>query len=514
MFKTIQIAVIVISVLTFSCNSPKKKTPKEKKAISFPNVVYILADDMGYGDISALNPESGIPTPNMDNIIKNGISFTDAHSNSSVCTPTRYGILTGRYAWKTRLKKGVLWGYSEPLIEKERITVASFLKDHGYNTACIGKWHLGLGWQLKDSTLPIVKTQWQKTLPKGEHSNVDYTKPASGPNDLGFGYSYIIPASLDMTPYVYLENDLPTALPVAYTEGRSEVKDGRGVTWRAGEMVENFDFNNVLSHITKKATTYISEQSESEKPFFLYFPLTAPHTPWMPSNEVLGKSKAGRYGDFVTMVDHTVGEVVRVLKKTGQLSNTLIIVTSDNGAHWREEDKAQFVHRANDVYRGQKADIYEGGHHIPYIAQWPEKIKAGSTSRQLICTTDLLATLSGIINKPLPENAGEDSYNLWPAYINQDKEPIRDYTIHHSLIGYFSIRKGKWKLTPHLGSGGFSKPKNNDSKEIGFEGTLYNMEKDPEETTNLYNTELKVREELIEALKKAQEYSNTNDLIL
>ena len=332
-----------------------------------PNIVYILADDMGYGDLSSLNENSGIQTPNMDKIVKEGIYFSDAHSNSSVCTPSRYGILTGRYAWRSNLKNGVLWGYDAPLIEKDRETVASFLKNNGYKTACIGKWHLGLGWKAKDSLKPIVKYEWTKVFKKGDNSNVDYNKPVSGPNSLGFDYSYIIPASLDMTPYLYLENERAVEAPLAYTSGKSEDLDGRGVFWRAGEVAPGFNFYKVLDEFSDKAVSYIESRKEEATPFFLYLPLTAPHTPWLPSSLFEGKSKAGKYGDFVTQVDHTVGKILKALEKSGKSENTLIIVTSDNGSNWTLQDKQQFKHRANYIFRGQKADIYEGGHHIPYI---------------------------------------------------------------------------------------------------------------------------------------------------
>ena len=325
---------------------------------------------------------------------------------------------------------------------------------------------------------------------------------STGPKDLGFDYSYIIPASLDMAPYVYLENDRPTALPTGYTEGKNQNDHGRGVIWRAGEMDENFNFDNVLPHFTKKATTFINQQAEGDKPFFLYFPLTAPHTPWLPSEHVDGKSQAGTYGDFVTMVDHTVGEVVAALENSNLIDNTLIIVTSDNGSHWRPDDKEKYAHRANYIYRGQKADIYEGGHHVPFIAQWQGKIVPSTTSDQVMSTTDLLATVAGLLKKQLPKSAGEDSYDMWPAYIGQTKEPIRDFVVHHSLHGYFSIRKGKWKLTPNLGSGGFSQPQFEDPSEEGFEGTLYDMQNDPQEQNNLYNQYPKVVSELTLLLEK------------
>ena len=256
-----------------------------------PNIIYILADDMGYGDISSLNDQGGVPTPNMDRIVEEGIHFTDFHTNSSVCTPTRYGVLTGRYAWRSRLKTGVLWGYDEPLIESDRVTVASYLKSSGYTTAAIGKWHLGLGWQRQDTSRAIRKYEWTDEFKEGDDSNVDFSKKVTGgPATLGFDYSYIIPSSLDMSPYVYLENDWVVELPSAFTPGKSETVDGRGVFWRSGEVAPSFDFEDVLPNLTRSAVSFIEKQADSEKPFFLYFPLPAPHTPWLPSSDTKGRS--------------------------------------------------------------------------------------------------------------------------------------------------------------------------------------------------------------------------------
>ena len=490
---------LILTVVFIGYGQHSASTPQS------PNIIYILADDMGYGDLSGLNPDSGIQTPNMDRIIEEGIHFTDAHSNSAVCTPTRYGIITGRYAWRSRLKKGVLWGYDPPLIEAERTTVASFLKDNGYHTACIGKWHLGLGWQANNPKQPIASYEWDKVFEKGADSNVDFGKPVSGPNTLGFEYSYIIPASLDMTPYLYLENEKATELPTAYTTGKSQNKDGRGVFWRAGEVAPNFDFHNVLGHLTDKATDFILEQGRAEDPFFLYFPLTAPHTPWLPTDAVNGKSKAGRYGDFVTLVDVTVGKVLQALEESGKAENTLVIVTSDNGSNWTKDDKTLYEHRANYIYRGQKADIYEGGHRIPFIARWPKMIRPGSSSNQVMCTTDLLATLSGIVNTDLPEGAGEDSFNMLPALTANPQKQIRDHIVHHSLEGIFAIRKDEWKLTTALGSGGFTKPVAIEPEDGQPSATLYNLQKDPSETKNVYGDHPKVVEELLQTLSGAKE---------
>ena len=500
-------ASMILSVF-LGCGSEKVISIETDKTETLPNIIYILADDMGYGDISGLNENSGIRTPNMDRLVEEGIHFTDYHTNSAVCTPTRYGVLTGRYAWRSRLKTGVLWGYDEPLIEADRVTVASYLQSCGYTTACIGKWHLGLGWQRKDVSRPIRKYEWDNVFQEGDDSNVDFSTPVTGgPSELGFDYSYIIPASLDMSPYVYLENDRVVELPTAFTPGKDQEVDGRGVFWRSGEVSPSFDFEDVLPNLTRDAVAFIEKQAGKEMPFFLYFPLTAPHTPWLPTESVLGRSEAGTYGDFVVLVDEMVGSILNMLDRLDMAENTLVIVTSDNGAHWTPEDKERYAHRANHFFRGQKADIYEGGHRVPYIARWPDQIRFGSESSQVMCSTDLLATVAGITGVPLPAGAGEDSVNMFPAYLNPNlKEPIRDHTIHHSLHGHFAIRKGKWKLTTRLGSGGFSDPRELPGNGDDL-GSLYDLVVDPGESENLYGRHPEVVRSL-EALLETTKLKN------
>lgn len=451
-----------------------------------PNIIYILADDLGYGDISALNGESAIQTPHMDRLISEGIHFTDAHSASAVCTPTRYGILTGRNAWRSTLKSGVLWGYSAPLIEPLLPTIASFLKERGYHTAVVGKWHLGLGWQPLDTGFPIEQYDWVNLFNREKGSNVDFSKSVSGgPSQLGFDYSFIFPASLDMTPYVYLENDHVVQKPDDYTEGRSEAKHGRGVFWRAGEISPGLKIEEVLQYLAQKAIDYIDNREEKDHPFFLYFPLTAPHAPWVPSEDVRGSSQAGRYGDFVTLVDQTIGEVLKALDQRDLSRNTLVLLTSDNGAHWTKQDKQHYAHRSNFIFKGQKADIYEGGHRIPYVVRWPGKIPAGSSSSQLISTTDFYATMAGIIGEEVPAGSVEDSYDMSEAYLQTVSDPIRTTMIQHSLNGSFAIREGRWKYTPQLGSGGFTEPVDQMPQPGEPVGTLYDLETDPTEERNL-----------------------------
>jgi len=453
-----------------------------------PNIVYILADDLGYGDVSSLNPESKIKTPNIDRIAAGGIRFTDAHSNSAVCTPTRYGILTGRYSFRTRLKEGVLNnGYYKPLIPTSRMTVASLLKQHGYNTACIGKWHLGLNWALKDGAK------------KARGDTVDFAgKITDGPVDLGFDYFFGISASLDMPPYLYIQNDRVTALPNRTIQGSPSP-----AFWRKGLIGADFTFEQVLPRLTEKAVGYIDKQAKDDKPFFMYLPLPSPHTPIVPTDEFKGKSGINPYADFVMQTDHTVGQVLDALERNNLTDNTLVIFTSDNGcspeANFAQLEK--FGHDPSYVFRGYKADIYEGGHRIPFVARWPTAIKPNTTSDQTVCLTDLFATVAEIIKAPVPDTAAEDSVSILPALTGKATGPIRQATVHHSLRGSFSIRRGKWKLLLCPGSGGWSAPRPGKEAKDAPPMQLFDMTKDVAEQKNLYYEHPKVVKELTSLLK-------------
>lgn len=429
-----------------------------------PNLVYVLADDLGWGDLDCYNPDSAAPTPCANRFAEQGVRFTDMHSPSAVCTPTRYGILTGRYCWRSRLKQGVLQGYSPSLIEPGRLTVPAMLKQRGYYTAGVGKWHLGLG----------------------DREKTDYTQPLRpGPVDLGFDYYFGIPASLDFDPYLYLENDRVVEQPTSTTPGRTQPP--RGVFWRAGAIAPHFQFPEVLPTLTDKAVALIRERSRiPNQPFFLYFALPAPHTPWVPIPPFLGRSKAGLYGDFVAQVDDTFGRILAALEQAGLSDNTLVVLTSDNGAHWTLQDKATWPHRANANWRGMKADIWDAGHRIPFLARWPGRIKPGTLSDQLGCLTDWMATAANISGFKLPNNAGEDSYDLLPALLGSARSPIREAIVHHSNLGMFSIRQHNWKLELGLGSGGFSDPSRLDPAPGDPPGQLYDLATDPAESRNLY----------------------------
>ncbi len=495
----------VSAIALAACGS---QAPEPRAA---PNIVFVMADDMGYGDPGSFNEGSKIATPYMDALAARGMRFTDAHSGSAVCTPTRYGVVTGRYAWRTRLKQGVLSGYSRALVDPGRMTVASMLRDQGYHTAVVGKWHLGLDWATTsepeswDERDTSAAFQGAKDFAKPAGLEIDFTQPVTnGPATLGFDYSYIIPASLDMAPYVYVENNACEKPATVHEPGRF---DGP-VFWRPGEAAEGFDFFDVLPNLTRHAVAYIEGRARNPgQPFFLYFPLPAPHWPWVPTEEFAGRSGAGKYGDFVMQVDAQVGMLVDALESTGQFENTLFILTSDNGAEWDPSHIEEFGHYANHPsQRGKKRDAWEGGHRMPFIASWPGRVAAGSTSDQTICLTDLMATSAEIAGFQLPTGAGEDSVSFLPALLGEDSVPLREATVHHSVDGTFAIRQGKWKYIDGQGPGSnqWDGPRDGDPP-----AQLYDIEADRHEDRNLFEDHPEVVARLKGLLQryKDQEYS-------
>jgi arylsulfatase A len=440
-----------------------------------PNIVYILADDMGYGDVSSFNPQSKIATTHIDNLANNGIKFTDAYTSSAVCTPTRYGILTGRYNWRSELKSGVLSGYSPPLIDSERLTIGKMLQEKGYHTGFVGKWHLGWDWHFL--------SEKEELIDLNQNYEIDYTKPVqNGPKERGFSYSYGFSGSLDMPPYVYVENGKVTAVPDRETVN----VDSKGF-WRKGETGSDFKHVDVLPHLTEKAIQYIEDRSGQPSPFFLYFALPAPHTPILPITEFMGKSNTNLYGDFMLQVDDVVGRITEVLKVQGLLENTLLIFASDNGCSPTASfpELLRIDHHPSYIFRGYKADIFEGGLRVPFVVHWPEKITSPKTSDAVISTTDLMATLAELVSYPLPPNAGEDSFSFLSVMENKSDLYERPQIVLHSLEGRFAMRKEHWKLILWPGSGGWSNPTSQDGlQDIPFM-QLYNLKEDPGETQNL-----------------------------
>jgi arylsulfatase A-like enzyme len=466
-----------------------------------PNIVVILADDLGYGDVKCLNPDGKIPTPNLDRLAAAGMTFTDANTPSGVCSPTRYALMTGRYAWRSKLKNGVLGGLSPRLIEPGRLTVAQFLKDNGYHTACFGKWHLGMDWQLK----PDGKVTELGIEPREQVFNVEYDKPIrNGPNSVGFDYYFGISASLDMVPYTFIENDRVTANPTEDRDFPMMLGGVKATRTRKGPAAPGFDATDVLPTLTKKAVTYIGERAKTGKPFFVYLPLASPHTPIMPTKEWQGKSKLNPYADFVMATDAAVGEVLDALKKHDLERHTLVIFTSDNGCSPQADFPTllKLGHNPNHVFRGHKADIYEGGHRVPFIVSWPGTVPVGTITDRLVCLTDIMATCADVIGAKLPDDAGEDSIPFTSEWTPNVRKPTRESLVVQSVNGSFGVRDGKWKLCLCAGSGGWSNPKPG-KDEAGLPPVqLYDLSKDIGEKTNLQDKHPDVVERMTKQLEK------------
>ena len=446
-----------------------------------PNIVYILADDLGYGDVGCYNPASKIPTPNIDRLAKEGVRFTDAHAPSAVCTPSRYALLTGRYAWRTQLQRNVIGPFSQPLIKEKQLTVAGLLHEQGYATACIGKWHLGWGW------------------PKpGDGGKRDFTKPIpNGPTTRGFDL-YFGTDVPNYPPYCFIENDHTVGIPsVAAPVGRDSFNI-------AGPMVPGWKLVEVLPELENHAVNYIEKAAKSDNPFFLYLPLTSPHYPVVPAPAFKGKSNAGEYGDFVVQTDHVVGKVLEALKRSGVAEKTLVILTSDNGPEVTGEvnpgayDRLkEFGHTSMGTLRGAKRDAWEGGHRVPFITRWPGKVQAGTTCNETICHVDLIATLAALLDIQLPAGAGVDSVNILPALLGEKRNaPLREATVLHSGQGKFAIRRGDWVLI--LAPTGDDNRKQGEppwfQKDRGYAphteaGELFNLKADPTQKNNLYASE-------------------------
>jgi arylsulfatase A-like enzyme len=426
-----------------------------------PNIVLIVADDLGYGDVQCLNPSrSRIPTPHLDRLAAEGMIFTDAHSGSSVCTPTRYGLLTGRYAWRTRLQRGVLdGGNDEPLIAADRLTVAGFLRQHGYATACIGKWHLGF----QADAAPARGAKKNKGM--GAAGLPVGARILGGPTTRGFDEFWGCSNARTMSSLI--EGD---------------------------RVIEDLPTVEMLPRLTRRAVDYVGARAagaKSGRPFFLYVPLTSPHTPIVPSAEWQGKSPLGAYGDFVMQTDAAVGRILGALDRHGLRDNTLVLFTSDNGCSPAAGTPKleQQGHFASAQFRGYKADIWEGGHRVPFLVRWPGMVKPASTSAATICLVDFMATVADVLGATLPDTAAPDSVSFLPALKGQSIVTAREGIVHHSINGQFAIRVGPWKLAFCAGSGGWGKPGDAEAAKQGLPAAqLYHLADDPGETRNLVTT--------------------------
>jgi arylsulfatase A len=444
-----------------------------------PNIVLILADDLGFGDVHFLNPGHGrLATPNIDRLASDGMTFSDAHSGSAVCSPTRYGILTGRYAWRSRLQHGVLGPYDTPLISPGRFTLPAMLKSNGYATACIGKWHLGWNWPRADGKVA---------------GKVAFDRPVTGgPTFVGFD-SYFGTDVPNYPPYCFIENDRTVGIP--------SIPKPRNMYGSDGEMLPGWRLDAILPALTDRACDFVRRcSSDPKKPFFLYLPLTSPHTPLAVAESWRGKSGLGLYGDWVMQTDSSTGEVLRTLDQCGVRDNTLVIFTSDNGCapyigvdHEAENTRLGRVreleekgHYPSAGFRGYKSDIWEGGHRIPFVARWPGVVKANSRNEHTICLTDILATCAEVVGARVPSEAAEDSVSFLPALRGGAPKSGREGIVHHSIGGQFAIRRGKWKLAVCAGSGGWTEPTEAQAVKQGLpQVQLYDLDADPAERNNL-----------------------------
>lgn len=459
-----------------------------------PNIVFILADDMGYGDVSSLNSKSKIQTPSIDRLVAEGVTFTDAHTNSGVCTPTRYGIITGRYCWRSRLKSKVLWNYAGCLIEKDRLTLPQMLKRSSYRTAMVGKWHLGIDWHLKDES----KNELRRAARYDDYDNIDFeSKVDYGINDYGFEYSFSIAGSANMTPFTFLENGKITSVPT--------LKTPEGWIGSSGHMAPGLKIENLLPTFTQKSCEFLESASKDKTPFFLYLALNSPHTPVCPNQEFIGKSGAGAYGDFVVETDYRIGQVMNKLRQLGIEDNTLVIFTSDNGPEidrTREKktkgDKSKHGHVSQSPYRGWKRMLYEGGHHVPFICRWPKTIDGGRKCKTTICVTDVMTTFAELTEQKLAHDDAPDSKSFLPAMLGvKMPESFHEAIVHHQASGEFALRKGDYKLIVR----GPKTPKEFLGK-IPEKYELYNLKNDIAEEHDICEVQPELIKEMYQILRK------------
>ncbi|MCB0666350.1 MAG: arylsulfatase [Saprospiraceae bacterium] len=441
-----------------------------------PNIVIILADDFGVGDIQAHYPDNKIPTPYLDRLVSQGMSFTDAHSGSAVCTPTRYGLLTGRYCWRTPLQEWVLACYEPPLIKEEELTLPSFLSREGYQTACIGKWHLGWEWpgenpsRMEEVRNGLKQEKWFFDQPIRE-----------GPTTRGFDY-YFGTHVPNFPPFTFIENDQIVEQP---TE-TYQYDPGEGVvmprTFDGAPIAPGWKFDQILPTLTDRAVNYIHQKANEEEPFFLYFSMTSPHEPVVPSEAFKGKSGIAAIADFVMETDWSAGQVIQALEDAGVAENTLVIFTADNGhsGYTGWDTLINAGHYPSGEYRGHKADIWEGGHRVPLVVRWPGYVSSNTRTNQVVCLTDIFATVGNMLDKEIPPDAAVDSYSFLPVLTGKSNAGMRENIVHHSVHGEFAFRNGPWKII-------FQMAEETRDASRGKETIvrLYNLANDVRETTDV-----------------------------
>lgn len=497
------LSILFFYIFTISCQPDNKKQN--------PNIIIILADDMGHGDVGILNSDSRIPTPNLDKIAREGMIFTDAHSGGSYCVPSRYSLLTGRYMWRTKLGSGGnLSNYAGTLIEPGRLTIAEMLKNAGYYTGMVGKWHQGIDWKIFDES---ARDSIRSDPNYQNYKNIDFSSPVlKGINDYGFDYSFARGGSAEMNPCTYIENNKVISIPVYTTE---EIKQKYGEWYGRDDnhIAEGFTMEGLVPILSNKACEFIESacKSKSDKPFFLYYALTAPHNPIVPNQEFYGKGYAGAYGDFIFELDYYVGKVLNKLKELGIDKNTIVIFSSDNGPiditknpeRWIRGDKNIYGHISNSPFSGWKGSLLEGGHRVPFFIRWPDHINSGEKCSTTIVFNDILPTLAEMLGIELDNNVAEDGKSFFRAITGEERpQSFHEAIVYNTSIrrgtAAFAIRKGNFKLFvegPQTNSDMLD-----DSILVNF--VLYDLENDIKETTNIAGEYPKQVAEMHELLKK------------
>jgi arylsulfatase A len=485
-----------------------------KKPAQKPNIIILYADDMGFGDLGIQYPNSKIPTPNLDKLASEGMRFTDAHSSSGICTPSRYAMLTGRHHWRDF--HGIVGAMGKPCFQENQYTMAQMLKENEYTTACIGKWHLGWDWDTirkQDWTQQDSMKLWGRYHRYYSSQAYDWNLPIpGGPLDRGFDY-YFGDGTINMPPYVWIENDRVTEVPtVSMTTPKGMALEG---SWEArpGPAMEGWDFFKVLPTLTQKAVEYVEKQKRIDQPFFLYMAFPSPHAPIIPNEEFLGKSKAGAYGDFVYQTDWCAGEILKALDAIGATDNTIVIFTADNGPERYAYDRIRnFDHHSSAPFRGLKRDIYEGGHHVPFVVRWPKKIKEGAICNEVISQVDLLKTLSKIIDAELPKGLAHDSHDFSDIWLGGNKDTrIRKATVQNTFKGRYAIRIDDWLYINHK-SGYHSQPPAWAADHLGYlplkdTVQLFNLKEDISQKVNLAGQmpeKVKQMQNELEAIQKQE----------
>ena len=476
-----------------------------------PNILFILADDLGYGDVGCYNPKSKVPTPHLDQLALDGIRFTDAHSPSTVCPPTRYSVLTGRMAFRTGMR-GVFTGAGGPcMIEEGRMTIGGMLQERGYKTALFGKWHVGMTFYDKGGK-PINKNGLEAV------KRIDYSRVIpDAPVHRGFDFFYgsVCCPTTDWL-YAFIEGDRIPVPPTKIIDRGPLPKHPYSQDNRPGMIAPGYKMEEIDLQFLDKSLEFLDQHAKAKdkSPFFLFHSTQAVHLPSFPADQFKGKTKAGPHGDFIFELDHIVGELLGALDKHGFTDNTLVIFSSDNGPEVPTvlSMRNDYKHDGARPWRGVKRDNWEGGHRVPFIARWPGKIKPGSTSSQTLCLTDLMATCAAITGAKIPEKAGEDSVNMLPSLLSEDQgKPIRKYTLHQTISLALAIRSGPWKYLDHKGSGGNNYTRAGrwgmkkyivPEKAPQAPGQLYNLNSDPGETENLYYKNPEIVKELKEKLEQ------------